>query len=137
MSIREKQWMDIITACNASDMNKKEWMKLHNISPKNFYRWQKILRERALNKMEDYGYPILPTYNEETEEEIAQGQTTEFADITGLIAQGGEKKTALVSTGKTQVVPELMIQAGSYQLYIGSGITEDTLTTVLKVIGHA
>ena len=33
--------------------------------------------------------------------------------------------------------PELMIQVGSYKLYIGSGVTEATLTTVLKVIGHA
>ena len=33
--------------------------------------------------------------------------------------------------------PELMIQTGRYKLYIGSGVSEATLSTVLKVIGHA
>ena len=33
--------------------------------------------------------------------------------------------------------PELVLQAGSYHLYIGSGITESTLATVLRVIGNA
>ena len=137
MGIRERQWMDIITECNASHMNKKEWMKLHNISPKNFYRWQKVLRERALNKMEDYGYPILPRYAEGECEASGREQVTDFVEITGIIGQEKEKGRTLVSAEKNQIEPELMIQIGSYQLYIGSGVTESTLATVLKVIGHA
>ena len=129
--------MDIITECNASDMNKKEWMKIHNISPKNFYRWQKVLRERALIEMEDYGYPILPTHDEEAGKASSQERTTNFVDITGILAHEAERKAALVSAGKKEIEPELILQVGSYNLYIGSGVTEATLATVLRVIGHA
>ena len=58
-------------------------------------------------------------------------------EITGIIGQEEEKGRTLVSAEKNQIEPELMIQIGSYQLYIGSGVTESTLATVLKVIGHA
>ena len=58
-------------------------------------------------------------------------------EITGIIGQEKEKGRTLVSAEKNQIEPELMIQIGSYQLYIGSGVTESTLATVLKVIGHA
>ena len=40
-------WERIITECNQSGMQKKDWMKVHNINPKSFYRWQKILRDEA------------------------------------------------------------------------------------------
>ena len=110
--------MDIITECNASDMNKKEWMRIHNISPKNFYRWQKVLRERALNEMEDYGYPILPAHDEEAGKAGSQEGTTNFVDITGIIAHEAERKVALVSAGKKEIEAELILQVGSYNLYI-------------------
>ena len=47
------------------------------------------------------------------------------------------RKSASESVVPKQITPELVIQAGRYNLYIGSGITESTLTTVLKVIGNA
>ena len=141
MSIREKQWMDIITACNTSDMNKKEWMRIHNISPKNFYRWQKVLRERALIEMEDqeYRYPVLPPYSEELSEQDSTKETSTFVDMTAMISRGAEdaSKSQMDVVGQKQLVPELMIQAGPYQLYLGRDITESTLATVLKVIGNA
>ena len=139
MSIREKQWMDIITACNASNMNKKEWMRIHNVSPKNFYRWQKVLRERALTEMEEYQYPVLPPYSEELSEQDSSKETSTFVDMTALISRESEdaSKAQTDAVGQKQLVPELMIQAGQYHLYIGRGITESTLATVLKVIGNA
>ena len=31
-------WERVITECNQSGMQKKDWMQLHNINPKSFYR---------------------------------------------------------------------------------------------------
>ena len=130
MSIREKQWMDIITTCNASDMNKKEWMRIHNISPKNFYRWQKVLRERALNRMEEEGSPALLPCTEAVGEPAVQEEGPEFVDMTVMAPHEAEAV-------HMQIVPELMLEVGSYHLFVGSGITETTLSTVLKVIRNA
>lgn len=131
--------MDIITACNASDMNKKEWMRIHNVSPKNFYRWQKVLRERALSEMEEYRYPVLPPCSGELSEQDSSKEASTFVDMTAIISREAEaaSKPQMEAVGQKQLVPELMIQAGRYNLYIGSGITESTLAMVLKVIGNA
>ena len=132
--------MDIITACNASDLNKKEWMKIHNVSPKSFYRWQKILRDRALSEMEDYSYPILPSYAEGTSNSTVQEPAPGFVDMTAVMSQGVKERIPAVAETEPQqnsMKTELMIQVGSYNLYIGNGITESTLATVLKVIGNA
>ena len=130
MSIREKQWMDIITACNASNMNKKEWMKIHNISPKNFYRWQKVLRERALTRMEEEGTPALLPCAGAVSELAAEEEGPGFVDMTAMVSHEAEAV-------HMQIVPELMLEVGSYHLFVGSGITETTLSTVLKAIRNA
>ena len=68
---------------------------------------------------------------------------TEFFDLTTALANQTSEITARTwaepvnSIPQKQITPEIMIQAGPYNLYIGSGITETTLATVLKVIGHA
>ena len=137
MSLRAQRWREIISACNTSGMKKIDWMKIHNVSPKNFYRWQKLLRDHALE--EDYGYPIVPDHIVLSSKSQAQSPETQFVDMTAMITRETEivRKSASESVVPTQITPELVIQAGRYNLYIGSGITESTLTTVLKVIGNA
>ena len=137
MSLRAQRWREIISACNTSGMKKIDWMRIHNVSPKNFYRWQKLLRDHALE--EDYGYPIVPDHIVLSSKSQVQSPETQFVDMTAMITRETEtvRKTASESVVPKQITPELVIQAGRYNLYIGSGITESTLTTVLKVIGNA
>ncbi len=133
MAMRMERWREIIVACNTSGMKKKEWMRIHNISPKMFYRKQKQLREY---EMEKAGLTCA---------DIPAGQKpAEFFDLTtALTRQTNEIPTQTwaesVNNNVSQrgIKPEIMIQAGPYNLYIGSDVTETTLTTVLRVIGHA
>lgn len=46
-AMRYDYWKNIVTECNQSGMGKEEWMRIHNINSKSFYRWQKILRDDA------------------------------------------------------------------------------------------
>ena len=131
MAIRMERWREIIVACNTSGMKKKEWMRIHNVSPKMFYRKQKELRDYEMKKA-----GVTPA-------DIPAGQTpTEFFDLTMALSR--QTKEISTPTGKRydncalQInQPELMIQVGAYNLYIGSGITESTLVTVLRAISHA
>lgn len=132
MAMRMERWREIIIACNTSGMKKIEWMRIHNVSPKMFYRKQKQLREY---EMEKAGI---------TTADIPAGKKpTEFFDLTTALANQTSEITARTwaepvnSIPQKQITLEIMIQAGPYNLYIGSGITETTLATVLKVIGHA
>ena len=131
MAMRMERWREIIVACNTSGMKKKEWMRIHNVSPKMFYRKQKELRDYEMKKV-----GITPA-------DIPAGQTsTEFFDLTTVLSR--QTKEISTPTGKRydnyalQInQPELMIQVGAYNLYIGNGITESTLATVLRAINHA
>ena len=131
-AMRLERWREIIIACNTSGMKKNEWMKIHNIDSKSFYRRQKELREY---EMEKAGITV---------SDIPVGQKpSEYFDLTtALIRQTNDISTPIGIKDKNSVPsqmnqPELVIQAGSYHLYIGSGITESTLTTVLRAISHA
>lgn len=132
MAMRMERWREIIIACNTSGMKKAEWMRIHNVSPKMFYRKQKQLREY---EMEKAGI---------TSADIPAGKKpAEFFDLTTALARQASEITArtwvepVKSIPQNQIKPEIMIQAGPYNLYIGSGVTEATLATVLRVIGHA
>lgn len=132
MAMRMERWREIIVACNTSGMKKTEWLRIHNVSPKMFYRKQKQLREY---EMEKAGI---------TSADIPAGKKpAEFFDLTTALARQASEITAQTwvepvnSIPQKQIIPEIMIQAGPYNLYIGSGVTEATLATVLRVIGHA
>ncbi len=123
--LRLMRWKEIIVACNTSGMKKKEWMEANHINSKSFYRMQKEIREYELEKMP------LPRLSEMNAESSQQ-----FVDITTLV-KGMDTNRASTDRAGEKMVPEVMLQAGPYNLYIGSGVTEATLATVLKVIGHA
>lgn len=129
MSLRAQRWKQIIVACNTSGMKKADWMRLHGVSEKSFYRWQTLFRNKALDEMEEA---------ESLQRVQGQEMIPGFVDVTALIAQKEElPKSFQVGKQPEQLTPELMIQVGRYNLYIGSKVTESTLATVLKVISNA
>ena len=123
--LRLMRWKEIIVACNTSGMKKKEWMEANHINSKSFYRMQKEIREYELEKMP------LPRLSEMNSESPQQ-----FVDITTIV-KGLDTNRASMDRAGEKLAPEVMLQTGPYNLYIGSGVTEATLATVLKVIGHA
>lgn len=143
MDLRRQKWMRIVTECNTSGMKKKDWLELHGIAAKSFYHWQKLLRGQALE--EEYGYPIVPDYIQLSPETLARAETTvsenkhDLVDLTALVSTKREEAVSHPATisQDSRLSAEIMLQIGSYSLYIGENITEATLATVLKVIGHA
>ena len=135
MEYRMQHWEQIVTECNTSGMRKIDWMKLHNVSPKAFYRWQKILRDHAIEEHEKES-----NANSATDlTAVNQASVPVMVDMTAMITsqlESGARQSETASLVSTGLTPEIMLQAGQYTLYIGSGITESTLSTVLKVISH-
>ena len=50
--IRCEQWTAIINECLASGMPKTTWCRANGISDKQFFYWQRILRQEAYQQME-------------------------------------------------------------------------------------
>lgn len=140
MNKRIQHWKQIVTTCNTSGIKKTDWLRIHCISEKSFYRWQKLFRDQALEELpEESRSPILPEIARISNGEKDPENVPALVDITAMISQEKETVTApkYCIGAQSSMQPELMIQVDSYKLYIGSGVTEATLTTVLKVIGHA
>lgn len=132
--IRIKQWLGVIQEANASGMTKSSWCELSGISLRQFYYWQKKVRNYALTQ--------------------AASLSTEDQQDTSLSPAGKGQKTTVfcelpVSTGSPQLspfnghgvvntsfIPELVLQCNSFQLLISHEITEKTLSTVLSVLSH-
>ena len=45
--VRCEHWLKLINNCLSSGMKKNEWCKVHGVSEKAFYYWQRILRNEA------------------------------------------------------------------------------------------
>ena len=126
--LRLMHWKEIITECNNSGMQKKQWMELNNINFKAFYRYQKKIREYELERMK----PAKPNEYHP----VPTGM--QFADVTAELQRtDGTQSNCSRPDLKEDLHPEMMIQTGQYNLYIGKGIHEETLATVLKVIQYA
>lgn|GEM_PF-1788269 len=136
MDYRAQYWREIVTECNTSGMRKNEWLRLHDISPKIFYRWQKKLRDLAI---EEHETGIKE--NDSTDlTAVSQNRVPVMVDMTQMLSRSSEtlaRQSDPAAMTSKQIAPELMIQAGQYTLYVGSGITESTLSIVLRVIGRA
>ena len=130
--LRLMRWKEIVVACNTSGMTKKEWMKQNHISSKSFYKKQKEIREDELNHME-LSVPV--------NQKAFTGTTRqEFVDMTAMTRQTVSQRIvepAGYQYGANAIQPEMMLQVGMYQLYIGSRITGATLKTVLEVLKNA
>ena len=134
MSLRAERWKQIIVECNMSGIKKVDWLRMHGISEKSFYRWQTALRDEILKEMEQR-QQCMPEQSNQSGGNHGQDPDSCFLDVAEMISRRNETFMPFQSIG--QWIPELMLQAGPYNLYIGNHVTESTLATVLRVIGRA
>ena len=60
-----------------------------------------------------------------------------FADMTARLEALQVEQCPPAEQETLMPEPELMIQAGSYRIYVSSSLHESTLETVMRVLSHA
>ena len=132
--IRIKQWTGIIQEANASGMAKCSWCKQNGISLRQFYYWQKKVREWVLaqtaspSAVDPHNSPLL-----------LDGKGNDrpvFCELPVPAGQGQPSDSSRHYTADTSFIPELVLQYDHFRLLVGSGVTEKTLSTVLSVLNH-
>ena len=131
-AIRTEQWRQIVYDCinREPTVSKRQWCQENGIRYRSYMYWQRKFQVEALDRME----------SRETTLPINQNQVTvpAFADITPqLEALRAEQKSVPTEPEVATLAPELMIQAGSFRIYVNGSIQEATLETVMRVIRHA
>ena len=81
--VRRQQWLDIVNACNASGLSRKDWCEQNGIKLKTFYYWQRQLRRDAYDDTHTNTLPAVPevTFAEvalPSSDKPAMGSTIDF-----------------------------------------------------------
>lgn len=107
--MRLMQWTPIIRECHNSSMTIKAWCLENNVNEKQFYYWQRRVREEAYNSLE----------KTESKRQSKFIQLTAPAD--------SSRKTS-------SFIPDMIIHVGSNILELSNTVSEELLSKVLKVI---
>lgn len=111
------RWRDIVAEGETKEGHRKEWMDENGISTWQYYSWRKRFRqEDGIEEPEADDKDNQPEFYE-------MNLDSSNAHDTGRQTQSLESS--------------LMLQIGKYQLFVGDGVNERTLGTVLRVINNA
>jgi hypothetical protein len=134
MSVRMKKWAGILQEAATSGLTKTEFCTQNGIDRRQFFHWQKKIREYVLQQNPELGLP--PSHGQMQQIRAVNSQIMPSLPVFVELKPKEEPPS-------DPPVPEIcfsagvMIQIGPYQVYIGDSVTEKTLSTILSVIRHA
>ena len=131
-AIRTEQWRQIIQDCinRNAGISKRQWCRENGVRYRSFMYWQRKFQLKAIDLMENHGTKL------PVKQEPVSAQA--FVDMTSqLEVLQTEREFSPASSELTPLAAELMIQAGSFRIYVNGSIQEATLETVMRVIRHA
>lgn len=131
-AIRTEQWRQIIQDCinRNPGISKRQWCRENGVRYRSFMYWQRKFQLKAIDLMENHGTKL------PVKQEPVSAQA--FVDMTSqLEVLQTEREFSPASSELTPLAAELMIQAGSFRIYVNGSIQEATLETVMRVIRHA
>lgn len=131
-AIRTEQLRQIIQDCinRNPGISKRQWCRENGVRYRSFMYWQRKFQLKAIDLMENQGTKL------PVKQEPVSAQA--FVDMTSqLEVLQTEREFSPASSELTPLAAELMIQAGSFRIYVNGSIQEATLETVMRVIRHA
>ena len=130
--IRLKHWEAVILEAGSAGISKKQWTAEHGIPERQFYYWQKKLRDRELAKRN--AAELMPAAPAITASPVGTGFLELSTPEPGMSSAAAAEKPVIIAGSQR---PELVLVAGPYRLEIREAVSEKTLRTVLKVIRDA
>jgi putative transposase len=110
--MRMMQWTPIIQECRNSNMTVKAWCQNNNVNQKQFYYWQRRIREAAYETFTDSKVQGKPSFVQLPVASIPQINSGSFT-------------------------ADMIIQVGSNRLELSNTTSENLLSMVLSVISNA
>lgn len=108
---RLSQWFPIIKTCRESGMTVKTWCQKNDVNEKQFYYWQRKLRETAISALPE-GTAKLP----------------KFVPLLPSV------KTSALPLAT--FIPSMVIRVGTASIELSDHVPPELLASVLRVISH-
>lgn len=132
MSVRMKKWAGILQEAAASGMTKVAWCEQHGINRRQFFHWQKKIREFVLEQHPELGLSV-----PDGQIRAANKQMTSSLPIFYELKPQAEVPSIPATNPDSSFAAEAMIQLGQCRVYVGNATSERTLSMILSVIEHA
>ena len=130
--IRTEQWRQIVLEANGTSLTKKEFCRQNGIKEKQFYYWQrKIRRQDATRLLSEAALPPVQSAP------IVSPCSSSFVALDLSGSEESHRNRSSLLEERSILNPEVMIQINGYHLFVGEGIQETTLQTVIKVLRNA
>ena len=131
--IRTEQWRQIVLEANGTSLTKKEFCRQNGIKEKQFYYWQrKIRRQDATRLLSKADLPPV-----QSAPVISPCSSSSFVALDLLESEESPPNRSSLLLNRSILNPEVMIPINGYHLFVGAGIQETTLHTVIKVLRNA
>ena len=137
MSVRMKKWAEIIQEAATSGLTKTEFCARKGIDRRQFFLWQKRIREYVLENNPELGLPT-PPHGQMHQIREGNSQIMPALPVFCEITPREEAHPAPAAEHpEASFSPGAMIQIGPYQIYVGDSASERMLSTILSVIRNA
>lgn len=137
MSVRMKKWAGIIQEAATSGLTKTEFCARKGIDRRQFFHWQKQIREYVLENNPELGLPAPPHGQMHQIREVNSQIMPALPVFCEITPREETHPAAAAQRPEISFNPEALIQVGPYQVYVGDSTSERTLSTILSVIRHA
>lgn len=136
MNVRMKKWAGIIQDAAASGLTKTEYCERNGINRRQFFHWQKLLREYVIEQNPELSLPA-PSVQKQIRAENNQivSAMPVFCELNPRNEAGTDPNAAAAPADA--FTAGAMIRLGEYQVYVGETASEKTLSMILSVIRHA
>ena len=132
MSVRMKKWAGILQEAAASGMTKVAWCEQNGINRRQFFHWQKKIREFVLEQHPELGLSV-----PDGQIRAVNNQMTSSLPIFYELKPQTALPSAPANNPDSSFSAEAMIQLGQCQVYVGSTTSERILAMILSAIQHA
>lgn len=137
MSVRMQKWAGIIQEAATSGLTKTEFCARKGIDRRQFFHWQKQIREYVLENNPELGLPAPPHGQMHQIREVNSQIMPALPVFCEITPREDAHPAPAAQRPETSFSPGAMIQIGPYQIYVGDSASEQMLSTILSVIRHA
>ena len=133
LCVRTEQWRRIVRECINRDpkISKRQWCLENSIRYRSLMYWQQKFQKEAL------AVTVINDHENSLPVQSGSVNAPAFADMTARLEALQVEQCPPAEQETLMPEPELMIQAGSYRIYVSSSLHESTLETVMRVLSHA
>ena len=132
MNVRMKKWAGILQEAAASGLPKVTWCEQNGINRRQFFHWQKKIREFILEQHPEFGLSV-----PDGQIRAVNNQMTSSLPIFCELKPQATVPAVPENNPDAPFSAEAMIQLGQCRVYVGNMTSERTLSMILSVIQHA